>query len=278
MASEPRVMYAERIADLTLNGLVKKGDLLAHDGTGWVQADASDAATNLYAQYLAMQGGSSGNVITGCKYCVLSDADAPYTANQTLYTSATAGAHTATRPTTGADVIQVVGRTLSTTDAEINIKDPYELEVFYPTQTYNYQNSGVEASVVDGTTNEWAGVDVDAAAVAGVFVAHFPSNMVGAPLAADVIIDTQAGTAVDLDVTYVAAALTGNVANTGDAGATQTALTTSATTADNKIMKVDISDGMDADFAKAGYVFGVALDPDAGDFILLGLLMRFLVV
>ena len=278
MASDPTIEYAEKIADLTLNGVVKKGDLLGHNGTNWVQADASDAATNLYAQYIAMMGGVSGDVIKGCKGCFMYDADAPYTANGTIYTSGTAGAHTQTRPATDGDVIQIIGRAISTTTARFDIKDPTEVEFFIPCPPYNMLGAGpaVEAHAADGTTNEWAGADADSAAVAAVFTGWFPSNIVGGVLAADLVVNTQAATALDVDVTYVRAYIQG--ANTGDAGATQTALTTSATTADNTIQKVDISAGMDADFVKAGAPFGVAIDPDAGDFIVLGLYMRYLVV
>jgi hypothetical protein len=275
MASEVTISYAERVADLTLNGLVKKGNVLAHNGTNWVHASASDAATNLYAQYIAMQSGASGEVIKGCKACVLYDADAPYTANSTLYVSATAGAVTHTRPTTNGDVIQVVGRGIDTYSARIDIPEPKELEVFIPCPPYNAL-SGVEAHAVDGTTNEWAGADADSAAVAGIFIGRFPSNIVGDVLAADLIVDTQASTALDIDVTVVAAY--DNGANTGDAGVTTTGLSSSTTTADNYIYKVDISAAMDADFIKAGRNFGVAVDPDAGDFLLLGLYMRYLVV
>jgi hypothetical protein len=95
-------------------------------------------------------------------------------------------------------------------------------------------------------------------------------------IAADLVTNSQAATAYDIDVTYVSAH--DGAANTGDAGATQTALTSDTTTADNKIHIVDISAGMDADFVAAGRSFGVAVDVDAGDFLLLGLRMRFWVV
>ena len=273
--AEVIIQYAEKIADLTLNGTVKKGDPLAHNGTNWVQADASDATTNLYAQYIAMQGGVSGNKIKGCKTCVLYDADAPYTANTTAYVSATAGAITHTRPTANGDVIQVIGRGITTYECQIDIKEPVEVPVYIPCPPYN-QLSGVEAHAADPTETAWAGADADDAAVAAVFTGWFPSGLVGGILAADLIIDTQAATAVDIDVTYVRAYI--NQSCDGDTGAAQTALSTSATTATNKIMKVDISAGMDADFVKAGTPWGVSVDPDAGDFIILGMYMRYLVV
>tara|TARA_Y100000310_G_scaffold271090_1_gene285384 strand:+ start:3581 stop:4408 length:828 start_codon:yes stop_codon:yes gene_type:complete len=275
MAVEAVITDIGGVVHLTLNGTVKRGESLAHNGTNWVKADATDAATNLYAQYIALESGVSGDLITACKQCTLSDADAPWTANGTLYVSATAGALTQTRPATNGDVIQVVGRALDTNTIRVEIQAPREIEVFIPCPPYNAL-SGVEAHTADGTTNEWAGADVDTDAVGGVFVSRMPSGMVGAPLAADLIVDTQASTALDIDVTFVAAY--DGAANTGDAGTTQTGLTSATTTADNKIHKVSILSGMDADFAKAGINFGVAVDADAGDFLLLQLYMRYLVV
>ena len=274
MASEVVIENAERIADLTLNGTVKKGEPLAHNGTNWVQADASDAATNLYAQYIAMMSGQSGDNIKGCKSCVLYDEDAPWTANGIAYVSATAGAITQTRPTTNGDVVQVIGRAISTKRLGVNIADAREVEVFIPCPPYN-QLSGVEAHAADGTTDEWAGADADSAAVAAVFSGWFPSNLIGG-VTALLIVDTQAATALDVDFTFVRAYIDGD--NTGDAGASQTALTTGETTADNQIESVDCSAGMDADFVKAGAPFGVAVDPDAGDFLVIGLMMRYTVV
>lgn len=278
MAYEPVIENAERInGKLTLNGTVKRGNTLAYNGTGWVQADASDATVNLYAQYIAMESGESSTVIPGCKSCVLYDEDAPYTANATQYVSATAGAITATRPSTDGDVIQVVGRATSTKRAKIDIESPKEVEVFLPCPNFNALNGGaVEAHAADGTTNEWAGADADSAAVCAVFTGWFPSGLVGAVLAANLVVNTQASTALDIDVTYVRAYIDG--ANTGDVGTSKTALTTSSTTADNEVQWVDISAGMDAGFTKPGAPFGVAIDPDAGDFLVLGLYMRYLVV
>jgi hypothetical protein len=276
MAVEAVIENAEKInSRLTLNGTVKRGDVLAHNGTGWVQADASDAVTNLYAQYVAMEGGESGEIIPGCKSCVLVDADAPYAANGTVYVSETAGAITNTRPTVSGSVIQVIGRCADTSTCQIDIEPPKEIEQ-YLYSVLNLQNGGAhEAHVADGATDEWAGADVDAAAVGAVFVGRFPSGLVGGPLAAALICNTQASTALDIDVTYVAAF--DGAANTGDAGSTQTALT-SASVGDNVIASVDISDGMDADYIKAGRNFGVSIDPDGGDFIPLFLYMRYLVV
>jgi len=277
MASEVTIQYAERIADLTLHGLVIKGNVVAHDGTGWVQADASDAATNLYAQYIAMQSGKSGNVIKGCKSCVLYDADAPYTANATAYVSATPGAITHTRPATNGDVIQVIGRGISTTELKVDIENPREVEEVLFSVCNGQGTAGIyEIPIADTVTKEWAGANADAAANAAVFVGRMPSGMVGAPLAADLSVNTQLATALAINVAYVAAY--NEASNVGDAGVPQTGLTSATATADNTIHRVDIKAGMDADFAKAGINFGVSINPTAGSFIPLCLTMRYLVV
>uniref|UniRef100_A0A6M3KKY2 Uncharacterized protein n=1 Tax=viral metagenome TaxID=1070528 RepID=A0A6M3KKY2_9ZZZZ len=285
MASDVLITDVEGIVHITLAGTVYAGNPLAHNGTNWVQADASDAATNLYAQYIAGQDGVSGNIITAYKRCTLYDADAPYTANSPLYLSATAGAITHTRPTTNGDVIQILGRAISTYEARVDIQAPREIEVFIPAVgTYNALSGGsVEEPAVDGTTNEWAGPDADSAAIAAVIVGRFPSNIIGGLAEASLVINSQSTATIDIDVTVVAAY--DGLSNTGDAGATQTGLVTNeavsdgaTTVKDNVIYTVDISDCLDADFVKAGRTFGVNVDPDAGDFLLLGLYLRYTVV
>ena len=274
--AEPTIEFAEKISPLTLNGVVKKGDLLAHNGTGWVQADANDAATNLYAQYIAMMGGMSGDVIKGCKGCVMSDADAPYTANGTIYTSGTAGAHTHTRPATDGDVIQVIGRAISTTEARFDIADPKEVEQLIIPFYHTALGAGAEYNGAIDTG--WAGPQVDAAAETFHFTGRFPSGMVGNPLAAKIIFNSINASAFDNDVTVVRAYDGG--ANNADVGAPITAGDWSQADTYNIILTQDISSCFDADFSKAGANFAVLGDPDGitADATVIGLLMRYLVV
>ena len=97
---------------VTLNGTVTAFSLLAHNGTNWVDADASDKT--LPAQLLALQDGDSGDVVEAAPYVVLYDADAPYTQNALQYLSETAGVVTETRPTTIGALRQRVGHAVST--------------------------------------------------------------------------------------------------------------------------------------------------------------------
>lgn len=276
MATDVQMTDAEGVVQVTLNGSVKYGDPIAYNGTGWVQADASDASTNLYAQYIAGNTGVSGDIIPAYRTCTLYDADAPYTVGSPLYVSGTAGSLTHTRPAADGDVIQVVGWPIDTYRARIDIKPPREEEFFYPCSPFNEQSGGsVEEWAEDGTTDEWAGPDCDGTQVATTICGRFPSGIIGNPTALDLIVNTQGGTALDIDVTFVAAYINGT--NTGDAGCSIVAATTSATTVDNRIQKVNIN-GMDADFVKAGRVWSARVDPDAGDFLPQGIYMRCIVV
>lgn len=274
MASEPTIQYAEKIADLTLNGLVIKGNVLAHNGTGWVQAAAGDAATNLYAQYVAMQGGKSGDVIKGCKGCVLYDADAPYTANTILYVSGTAGAVTHTRPATAADVIQVVGRAISTSEARIDIAPPKEIEVFIRPDTYD-TTAEQGLGVIDNPL--WVGPALDTTGEDAYFQGRFPSGVLSVELAR-VVFNSIGETTMTISAALVSCA--DGATNTGDTGAAHSAAAPTSI-ADNTLCYSDVTAMFDADALKAGYNFTVAVTAAgtiAGNLQAIGLYMRYFVV
>ena len=135
----------------TLNGTVSLHDALSHNGTNWVVADADAAST--YAQQFALAAGVSGDVIPVTNEMVLTDSDAPYTQDAPLYLSNTAGAHTGTRPTNDDDLIQVLGRAISTTEAHLKIDPPRELHQdmnmtgFLDTAAYLIQDAGPSIGV-----------------------------------------------------------------------------------------------------------------------------------
>ena len=99
------------------------GQLLGHNGSAWVKADAD--TPSLYAQWICAgsvsAGGSSTYTMPVAKEGVFVDTDAPYTIGDTQYLSGTAGAHTATRPSTNAQLRQVVGQALSTSEVHFRI-------------------------------------------------------------------------------------------------------------------------------------------------------------
>ena len=274
MASDVIITNAEGITKVTLAGTVAKGEPVAHNGTNWVQADASDAATNLYAQYIAMDAGISGKEIQVCKGCSLYDPDAPYTANYPLYVSATAGELTHTRPTTNADVIQIVGRAVSTYRARVDIKAPHELEMFIPVSAYDTTGEP-GLGIVDSPV--WVGPGLDTTGEDVYFTSRFPSNVLTVDMAR-VMYNSVGETASTISAALLVAA--DGATNTGDAGTAHTAALPTGT-ADNIICYSDISAMFDADALKAGYNFTVAVTQAAaaaGDLQVLGLYMRYTVV
>ena len=264
------VEFAQDITKLTLNGTVVQGNLLAHNGTNWVQADA-DTAAALYAQWVAMEGGVSGDEIQACKRCTLFDDDAPYTADAPYYTSGTAGAVTATRPATDGDIIQVVGRAVSTKRLAIAIKPPEEFEIFIEPDVYDTTGEPGLGTADAG----WVGPQVDAAAETVYFKGRLPSGVIGTgPAAAKVIYNSINASALDMDVTIVAAY--DGAANNQDNGATITAGDWTQADADNILYTQDVSALMDATFYKPARNFCVLLDPDGitADAQVIGLYIR----
>lgn len=274
MTVDTDITEAERLTHVTLNGTVNRGDPIAHNGTGWVQADASDAATNLYAQYIALSGGVSGDIIQACKGCTLYDADAPFTANTVLYLSATAGAITHTRPTEAAAVIQVLGRSVDTYRARLDIKEPFAYEVFYPPSVFDSTNEP-GLGVIDSPV--WVGQAIDTAGEDIYYQGRIPSNAIALEAGRAIWNSVGESTGTVSGAIIVAA---DGATNTGDTG---TALTAAVPTscADNKLCYSDVTACFDADAFKAGYNFNIILTQTAsaaGDLQAIGLYMRYTVV
>ena len=277
MTEDVIVSEAERLVKVTLNGVVLTGQPIAHNGTNWVKADASDATTNLYAQYIAMETGESGDIITACKGCSLYDSDAPYTANTTLYVSATAGELTHTRPTAAADVIQIVGRSIDTYRARIDIIAPWELEDYIQVSGYN-TTAEVSLGVIDSPLWVGPGIDTNVAPEDVYFTDRFPSGVISV-LDARVVYNSIAATTSWMSAALITCVDGGT--NTGDTGtAHSAALPTSI--ADSTLCYSDITAMFDAGALKANYNFTVAVTAGTttftGDLQVLGLYMRYLVV
>jgi hypothetical protein len=111
----PTIVNATGIARLTLKSdlACSVGDLIGHNGTDWVLADAD---ARIPASYMAMETVAAGSVVSVCQAGALFDSDAPYTAGQDQYLATTAGGHTSTIPslTTTLTILQRIGKTLST--------------------------------------------------------------------------------------------------------------------------------------------------------------------
>src|SRR5947208_16273416 len=111
----PTLLNAGGTARLTLKSTVSAnvGDLIGHDGTDWVLADAD---ARIPAQFMAMETVAVGQAVNVCAVGVLYDSDAPYTVGNDQYLSTAAGAHTATIPTisTTLTAVQRIAKALTT--------------------------------------------------------------------------------------------------------------------------------------------------------------------
>lgn len=120
------IIWGDVDNDLVINA----GDLVYWDSSTseFKLADADGVAS--VATGIAVTGGlgsGQSNQIGVSRKCVLYDADAPFTVASPLYTHTTAGDWSHTRPTGALDVVQLVGRSHTTTVAEIDIPLPFEV-------------------------------------------------------------------------------------------------------------------------------------------------------
>lgn len=117
----PTIVNASGITRLTLKATVSclVGDLIGHDGTDWVLADADG---RIPASYIAMESVPAGSTVQVCNAGTLLDTDAPYTVGADQYLSATAGAHGAIpAPSTTLTIVQRIGRAVSTSELAFDL-------------------------------------------------------------------------------------------------------------------------------------------------------------
>lgn len=119
--ADPYVRQARGVKSITIGSTaVVAGDALYFDGTDWELADADNATK--FAELFAMESYASGASGAGCRSCIIVDTDAPYTQGDQYFLSETAGALTATRPTTDASLRQLLGFALSTSELAADIR------------------------------------------------------------------------------------------------------------------------------------------------------------
>lgn len=125
----PAITNASGITRLTLKSTVSAnvGDLIGHDGTDWVLADADG---RIPAQFVAMDSVAAGGSPGVCVAGVLTDTDAPYTAGADQYLSATAGAHGAIPALSSTlTIVQRIGKALTTSEVafDLTVRGPMVL-------------------------------------------------------------------------------------------------------------------------------------------------------
>lgn len=117
----PTITDAKGITRLTLKSTVSAnvGDLIGHDGTDWVLADADG---RIPASYIAMESVAAGSSVAVCASGTLLDTDAPYTAGADQYLTATAGGHGAIPAlSTTLTITQRIGRAVSTSELAFDL-------------------------------------------------------------------------------------------------------------------------------------------------------------
>ena len=267
MAYPKAIEDIEGKAKVTLSATVGRGDVVGYS-SGWKLSD-SDAAAYIFAQYVALQSGVSGEEIRVCRGCTFYDEDAPYTADAPYYASGTAGSITTIRPASDGDLIQVIGRGLSTKRVRVEISAPKEWEMFLSPDVLDTSS---EPGL--GTSDAgWPGPALTAVETCR-FKGRFPSGIVGSLSAAKIVFDSINASAGDIDITVVAAY--DGASNVQDTGAPITTGDWTQSDADNIMLTMDISSALDAGFYKPARSFAIFVDPDGitAEALVVGLYLR----
>jgi hypothetical protein len=213
---------------------VTAGDMMYFDGTDWELADADD--NSKFAEAIAINSYDSGENGVLCTDGIIVDTDAPYTQGSAYYLSETAGAVTATRPTTENSLTQVVGFGVSTSELRAEISPPRELSMWVPLPI------AVGSAALTAPNGDWGGISMTANADAVHGMGLFPNNCVSfvAAFMWHYNEDTLATGGVTVDVSAGKSSDTGTTATDG---ITDTGLTV-ATGSD--IGKLTVSGAFDA--------------------------------
>jgi len=247
------VRHAQNVFSATIGSTaVTAGDMVYFDGTDWELADASAHTT--FSEAMAVNTYASGDVGVLCTGGVVVDIDAPYTQGTAMYLSETAGAITATIPTTNAALKQAVGFALSTSTVRVDIRIPSYQNQFLPVSAYDTSGEPGLGVVTDG----WPGPGLDGVGEKAYIVGRFPDNFVELEMARIVTHNTST-TAVDYDFTVAAGYDNGDNDETGTA---VTASTSEMTPADNKLVTFDVSAVLDSGLQGPGRNFAILIDPD----------------
>ena len=267
------VRHAQNVFSATIGSTaVTAGDMVYFDGTDWELADASAHTT--FSEAMAVNTYAAGDVGVLCTGGVVIDIDAPYTQGTAMYLSETAGAITATIPTTNAALKQAVGFALSTSTVRIDIRIPSYQNQFLPVSAYDTSGEPGLGVVTDG----WPGPGLDGASETAYILGRLPDNFVELEMAR-IITNNTATSAVDYDFTVAAGY--DNASNAQDTGTAITASTSEATPSDNLLVTFDVSAALDAGLQGPGRNFAILIDPDGvggGEQQILGMNLGCLVV
>ena len=250
------------------------GNLLAHNGTGWVLADPSTPAT-LSAKAVALYAAAAGDKVLACREVMIEDEDtSAYTQNARQYLGNTAGSISETAPSTDGDLIQVVGTAITTNLIHVVIEPP-RLEYAYLARDDYDGTAQLGAGLAD---SGWAGPQVDGAEACYVQPFRVPENCIGL-VEAKLAMNSISATGGDLDVDVVGAYA--GASNVQDLGTSFDAGDWAQDDADDIIYTCDISTVLDEGLFTPGRIFQVLFDSDApagGDYTFLGCFLSYLCV
>ena len=243
--ADPYVRQARGVFTGTVGSSdIKAGDSVYFDGTDWELADADDETT--YAEAIVVNTVKSGEVGIYCRGCIIVDTDAPYTQGDQYFLSVTAGEITATRPTGGDDLKQVLGYGLSTTELYVDIQPVRELSVYVP-----FVNQVVGSGF--DRDNDFSGLGLAAANDEVGTTIQVPQNAVGMEIA--YLSWTGTGVVLDASDTFsldVSGGIDDEATNDNSDGITGQALTVAAS-------DISILDVFDAFNGSIGFEPGAML-------------------
>jgi len=140
------VSEVSEMIEIVLTDTCIPGDAIGLNSSGaWVKAD-SDATAPIRAEFFAVNRcNTSGDKIKVAKKVVFYDSDAPYTQGALQFLSGTAGKHTETNPIAAGDLVQCLGKAVSTDtvflDSELaHLTIPFSLVSTLPATAANYGN------------------------------------------------------------------------------------------------------------------------------------------
>ena len=243
MASDPYVRHADGVFAATIGSTdVIAGDLLYFDGTDWERADADVHTT--FAEAIAVNSMSSGEVGNLCTSGILVDTDAPFTQGDQYYLAApagtpTAGNFTTTRPTTDGNLRQMVGFGVSTSELRLEVSMPTEHHVCYNFISETAGESGVVLDSGDFISSHTNADNEDLGASFAI-----PQNAVALEFAS-IFSAAEVVTGASNYAWTVAGAADGEQHNGGTRDTTLTAQTSSGAVAD-EIHRITATTGFDA--------------------------------
>ncbi len=227
-------------------------------GTNWQLADADDHTK--FAEAIAIGNYAAGDTGAFCRRCIIRDIDSStYTQGDQYYLSETAGSITKTRPTGAANLVQVLGFGLSTTELYIDIPPVREHHVWL---TATATTAGETTGTQYATSSNYGSYSMNADNEDIFFTLEIPPNCVGLEIAHVWTGPDAIGATPQISVT-VGAGSNDEAHDGTTADSSQTGVTAGGTADD--IYKTAITTSFDAsNIWQCGNLLGIKLTETSG--------------